>query len=52
MPGAHHLLGQVGSKHAVMRRLTADATMGFSESELDVLFRFLNTVVERLGDAD
>jgi DNA-binding MarR family transcriptional regulator len=37
---------------AVMRRLTAEATEGFSESELDVLFRFLNTVVERSGDGE
>jgi DNA-binding MarR family transcriptional regulator len=34
----------------VMRRLTADVTEGFSEEEMDVVYRFLNTVVERLGE--
>jgi DNA-binding MarR family transcriptional regulator len=35
---------------AVIRRLTAEATEGFSERELDVLFRFLNSVVDRLSE--
>lgn len=35
---------------SVMRRLTADVTEGFSEEEMDVVYRFLNTVVERLGE--
>jgi DNA-binding MarR family transcriptional regulator len=37
---------------AVIRRLTAEATQGFSESEMDVVFRFLTAIVERFGDGD
>lgn len=37
---------------AVMRRLTAEVTEGFSESQLDVLYGFLNTVVDRLSEAE
>lgn len=35
---------------AVMRRLTAEVTEGFSEAEMDVVYRFLSTVVEQLGE--
>jgi DNA-binding MarR family transcriptional regulator len=35
---------------AVIRRLTAEVMHGFSETERDVVFRFLNDVVERYGD--
>ena len=35
---------------AVMRRLTAEVTDGFSEAEMDIVYRFLNTVVEHLGE--
>jgi DNA-binding MarR family transcriptional regulator len=37
---------------AVMRRLTAEVTEGFTEAELEVLFRFLNSVTERFGGVE
>jgi DNA-binding MarR family transcriptional regulator len=37
---------------AVIRRLTAEVMHGFSEAERDVIFRFLNSVVERYGDTE
>lgn len=37
---------------AVLRRLTEEATEGFSSAEVDVIFRFLNSVVERFGGVE
>jgi len=36
---------------AVIRRLTSEVTVGFSASEMEVVFRFFNSIVERFGDA-
>jgi DNA-binding MarR family transcriptional regulator len=36
----------------VVRRLTAEVTTGFSETETDVIFKFLNSIVERFGDVE
>jgi MarR family transcriptional regulator, organic hydroperoxide resistance regulator len=35
---------------AVIRRLTAELTAGFSAAEIDLVLRFLNSIVDRLGD--
>ncbi len=38
----------------LIKRVTAQVTEGFSTAEMEVIYRFLNTVVERcaVGDAD
>lgn len=36
----------------VLRKVTAEITQGFSEAEVDTIFRFLNTIVERFADDD
>ena len=35
-----------------VRRLTADILDGFDEREVQTIFRFLNSIVDRYGDAD
>ena len=36
----------------LVRKLTADITEGFSAPEVDTIYRFLNTLVDRFGDSD
>lgn len=36
----------------VLRRLTAELTGGFDETELATIFRFLNSIVDRYADRD